>query len=240
MSRGGDSASRGGSRRGQDRGGFGGPGGGGDAWQNVSKVPARPADMSSFGKINAASGPTSFGPNSIFGKKKGGKASGETTPPPISRTPSSNMFSALEGHDGQGEPAGESTDGAPQIRKRLQLQPRTVSTEGDKAEEEVNATSELAPVEESSKEMSEEDIDRKIKNDVEELWGAKDQGGTRNPSDIAEYFETLPESARVKLAAKLVEDVLRINKTDDAQVVIKGFKLAMEKNVFTTAQAKDA
>jgi hypothetical protein len=37
-----------------------------------------------------------------------------------------------------------------------------------------------------------------IVHDVEELWGEKDQGGTRKPSDIAEYFEALPESGRVK------------------------------------------
>ncbi|KAJ9091398.1 hypothetical protein QFC19_009107, partial [Naganishia cerealis] len=196
-----DSASRGGSRRGQDRGGFGGSGG--DAWTSVgNKLPAKPADMSAFGKINAAgSNPTSFGPNSIFGKKKGGKASGETTPPPISRTPSSNMFSALEGHDS----AEAATEGAPQQRKRLQLQPRTVpavdanqaDTLNEQEDANVIAGTDLAA--EQSGEMSDEELERKIKNDVLELWGEKDIGGTRKPSDIAEYFESLPESARVKL-----------------------------------------
>lgn len=234
--------SRGGSRRGQERGGFGGHGG--DNWTNVSnKLPAKPADMSAFGKIQAGAGPTSFGPNSIFGKKKGGKASGETTPPLISRTPSSNMFSALEGHDNAADPASPPTDGAPQQRKRLQLQPRTVdldqpSTESTEQEKAGDSTGVDAAG--NGAELSEEAIDRKIKNDVEELWGLKDVGGTRKPSDIVEYFESLPESARVKLGKKLVDDVFRIAKQKDTDVVVQGFKLAVEQDVFTASQAKDA
>jgi translation initiation factor 4G len=229
--------SRGGSRRGQERGGFGGHGG--DNWTNVSnKLPAKPADMSAFGKIQAGAGPTSFGPNSIFGKKKGGKASGDTTPPLISRTPSSNMFSALEGHDNAADPASPPTDGAPQQRKRLQLTPRTVDL--DQPSTETTATDVAEDAEGNSEELSEEAIDRKIKNDVEELWGIKDIGGTRKPSDVAEYFESLPESARVKLAKKLVDDVFRIAKQKDTDVVVEGFKLAVEQDVLTASQAKEA
>ncbi|KAJ9123516.1 hypothetical protein QFC24_003730 [Naganishia onofrii] len=229
--------SRGGSRRGQERGGFGGHGG--DNWTNVSnKLPAKPADMSAFGKIQAGAGPTSFGPNSIFGKKKGGKASGDTTPPLISRTPSSNMFSALEGHDNAADPASPPTDGAPQQRKRLQLTPRTVDL--DQPSTETTVTDVAEDAEGNSEELSEEAIDRKIKNDVEELWGIKDIGGTRKPSDVAEYFESLPESARVKLAKKLVDDVFRIAKQKDTDVVVEGFKLAVEQDVLTASQAKEA
>jgi hypothetical protein len=88
--------------------------------------------------------------------------------------------------------------------------------------------------------MSEEQIEQKIKNDVEELWGAKDQGGTRKPTDIVEYFESLPESGRTKLAAKLVEDVFRLSKQTDTDVVVKGFELAFEQDVLTSEQAKEA
>lgn len=201
--------------------------------------------MSNFGSIKASSGPpTAFGPNStFFGRKKGGKASEDATPP-LSRTPSTNMFSALlEGND-DSEAASSPAD-APQQRKRLQLQPRTVSsTDVDQAgkqdEEDVDASADGETESGNGDEMSEEQIERKIKNDVEELWGAKDQGGTRKPSDIAEYFESLPESARTKLAAKLVEDVFRLSKQTDTDVVVKGFELAMEQNVLTSEQAREA
>lgn len=234
----GNSASRGGSPRANDRAGFGGPGG--DAWTPVNnRLPAKPADMSAFGNIKT-SGLPAFGPQSVFGRKKGGKASEDVTPP-LSRTPSSNMFSALlEGND-DGESASSPAD-APQ-RKRLQLQPRTVSsTEVDNAEPEAEADNASADgeAESGNEEMSEEQIERKIKNDVEELWGEKDQGGTRKPSDIAEYFESLPESARTKLAAKLVEDVFRLSKQSDTDVVVKGFALALEQDVLTSEQAKEA
>jgi translation initiation factor 4G len=85
--------SRGGSRRGGDRGDYPqvGPDGWAVAGSGPSRVPSKAGDLSNFGKINKSS-PMTFGPTSVFaGKNKESKRDS------ISRTnSSSNMFSMLQ------------------------------------------------------------------------------------------------------------------------------------------------
>jgi translation initiation factor 4G len=87
--------SRGGSRRGGDRGEFAqvGP----DGWavagsgSGAPRPPPKVGDLSNFGKISKGQ-PMTFGPGSVFAGKKGTESKRES----ISRTSSSsNMFSML-------------------------------------------------------------------------------------------------------------------------------------------------
>ena len=87
--------SRGGSRRGGDRGEFAqvGP----DGWavagsgSGAPRPPLKVGDYSNFGRISKAQ-PMTFGPGSVFAGKKGAESKRES----ISRTSSSsNMFSML-------------------------------------------------------------------------------------------------------------------------------------------------
>nr|ODN73609.1 hypothetical protein L203_06673 [Cryptococcus depauperatus CBS 7841]ODN74259.1 hypothetical protein L203_06636 [Cryptococcus depauperatus CBS 7841] len=68
---------------------------------------------------------------------------------------------------------------------------------------------------------------------MKELWGEKDQGGSRNPVDIVEYFVSLPESRRPLLAERLVSDIFRISKTKEAQIVAKGWRMALDQQSVT-------
>ncbi|KAK6909957.1 hypothetical protein I203_103983 [Kwoniella mangroviensis CBS 8507] len=243
------SISRGGSRAGRSRDGPQ-PG----EWQSVSANPraglGRPADFSNIGRNISSTGMPSaptFGPSSVFARKGKAGAAGTVTPP-LSRQPSSaNMFSALndatepspaEGRRG----SADAGDNAPQ-RKKLQLAPRTKPLpgegegegEGEGDEEEEEEEEEEASAEPAApKELTEAGAKTKIASDMKELWGEKDQGGSRDPEDIAEYFRTLPEIRRHLLAERLLEDVFRIAKEKDAKVVAKGWKAALEANVVTT------
>jgi translation initiation factor 4G len=92
--------SRGGSRRGGDRGEFNNPQQqqvGPDGWavagggSGPPRPPPKAGDLSNFGKISKTQ-PMTFGPSSVFAGKKGAESKRET----ISRTnSSSNMFSML-------------------------------------------------------------------------------------------------------------------------------------------------
>ncbi|WVW84052.1 hypothetical protein I302_106080 [Kwoniella bestiolae CBS 10118] len=248
------SISRGGSRAGRARDGPQ-PG----EWQSVSANPraglGRPADFSNIGRNISSTGMPSaptFGPSSVFARKGKAGAAGTVTPP-LSRQPSSaNMFSALndaseaapaEGRRG----SADASEPAPQ-RKKLQLAPRTKPLPGDGEEgegegegeeeegEEEEEEEEETPAEEASapKELTEAGAKLKITSDMKELWGEKDQGGSRDPEDIAEYFRTLPEIRRHLLAERLLEDVFRIAKEKDAKVVAKGWKAALEADVVTS------
>nr|GFD54134.1 hypothetical protein [Tanacetum cinerariifolium] len=81
--------------------------------------------------------------------------------------------------------------------------------------------------------MGTEGAKSKIASDMKELWGEKDVGGSRNPEDIVEYFNALPEEHRVLLAEKLAEEVFRISKLKDAEIVAKGWSMAAEQNAVT-------
>ena len=87
------SMSRGGSRRGGDRGDMAqvGPDGWAVAGNSAPRPPPKAGDLSSFGKISKAQ-PMTFGPASVFAGKKAPDNKRES----ISRTSSSsNMFSML-------------------------------------------------------------------------------------------------------------------------------------------------
>lgn len=243
--RGYDNMSRGGSRRGDQRVPHPAQHGGQEGWQPAGRPPAKAADMSNFGKIKSG-GPTSFGPSSVFAGKKSGKAGGDATPP-LSRTSSSaNMFSVLgSGNADAGPSETPAADGTPDSgpqRKKLVLKPRSEPKEGEEAEEEGDEDEEE---EESTpaaaatggdfegSAMTKGEVERKITADLKELWGEKDAAGTRRPEDIVEYFQYLPEGARHMLATKLVDDVFRIAKMADTEIVVKGFELAIEQDLIT-------
>lgn len=225
--------SRGGSRSGHRREGPQ-PG----EWQSVAtgpRPPQRPTDFSNLGRgvsSNPSSGPT-FGPSSVFARGKKGGGAGST--PPLSRQNSSanmtNMFAMLNEADTASEPA----EPTPQ-RKKLQLKPRTKPVEGESEGEgeqsDEDAESEAGEAEEvevaAKPSMSEEDATTRIGTDLKELWGEKDSGGSRNPDDIVEYFRALPKEHQHLLAEKLAEDVFRIAKFRDAEIVAKGWTAALK------------
>ncbi|KAJ7039020.1 armadillo-type protein [Mycena alexandri] len=122
------STSRGGSRRGADRGEFQGPGP--DGWNvaggNTPRPPPKAGDLSNFGKIgsNSKGLPMTFGPSSVFSGKKDNKRES------LSRaSSSSNMFSMLSQ---TGEPSADATKAAtPEAlaqRRWLILQPHPKPT----------------------------------------------------------------------------------------------------------------
>ncbi|WWC89214.1 uncharacterized protein L201_004132 [Kwoniella dendrophila CBS 6074] len=251
------SISRGGSRAGRSRDGPQ-PG----EWQSVSTNPraglGRPADFSGIGRNISSTGMPSaptFGPSSVFARKGKAGTTGSVTPP-LSRQPSSaNMFSALNdaneaaSSEGRRESA-DAGEAAPQ-RKKLQLAPRTKPLPGDGEEgqegseeeggaEEEEEEEDETPAEPATKELTEQGAKNKITSDMKELWGEKDQGGSRDPEDIVEYFKTLPEIRRHLLAERLLEDVFRIAKEKDAKVVARGWKAALAANAVSTEVLKTA
>ena len=154
--------SRGGSRRGGERGGeFSqtGP----DGWavaggSGPPRPPTKAGDLSNFGKINKTT-PMTFGPSSVFAGKKDGKRE-----PPLLRTSSSqNMFSMLSQNPEVAAEASASKSSrhpsrqtnvdfsqtavpkATPQRKRLILQPRSKPT----AEETAPSDSESSSVDEA-------------------------------------------------------------------------------------------
>lgn len=237
-----ESLSRGGSRSGNRRDGAQ-PG----EWQSVSSNPrsiSRPTDFSNIGRnISSSSVTPSFGPSSVFANRKGKAAAASGTPSPISRPSSANMFSALHDAHESESPTERRTsvdegEAAPQ-RKKLNLAPRTkpLAAEDDGREEGEEAQSEE---EAAGTALSEGDIKSKIDLDMKELWGDKDQGGSRNPSDVAEYFSSLPESCRPLLATRLLDDLFRISKLKDAEVVAKGWKVSLEQQAVSSEVLKQA
>ncbi|ORX35774.1 hypothetical protein BD324DRAFT_581987 [Kockovaella imperatae] len=214
-----ESISRGGSRAGHSRAQPG-------EWQSVASSGTRPlqrpTDFSNIGRnISSAGVPSAptFGPTSVFAKGRG-KAAGTTTPPLSRQASTTNMFSALrdEPNEAASERRGSADDSQTQ-RPKLNLQPRSKPADAEEAEDP----------------KSEIDVDAKLDSDMKELWGEKDAGGSRDPDDIVEYFKSLPEEHRGSLAKRLVDDVFRIARVKDAEVVAKGFRKALEESV-TTAE----
>jgi translation initiation factor 4G len=192
-----------------------------------------------MGRLNSTNNVPNFQPQSAFGKNKRNGPNAST--PPISRQPSqanianANAFALL--HDTE---AAESTEAAPQ-RKKLNLAPRTKPVAGEEGEGEGEAeqTGESGSGESDeeihtpaqSSVMTESAALAKIKLDVAELWGEKGSGGSRNPEDIVHYFKALPEPRRPLLATQLFDDVFRLSKLKDAQIIGKGLGLALDEGV---------
>lgn len=234
------SMSRGGSRRGGERGE---PQVGPDGWAvaggSTRGPPPKAGDLSNFGKISKAA-PMTFGPSSVFAGKKESKR--DST---ISRQGSANMFSMLGNSEiaAEGPPAskgsrppsrkasidlgsGGAPEAAPQ-RRKLNLLPRSVPKADDKSEE-TPAASTVASEDEGSEaaqpQMSDAEVKARIDEDTKEFFSIRDL-------DEAEvYFTKLPVEHRHKLVDKLVSHALE-SKEADATLVADLFSRAASKNL---------
>ncbi|KAJ7782644.1 hypothetical protein B0H16DRAFT_1493850 [Mycena metata] len=225
------SMSRGGSRRGADRGEFQGPGP--DGWNvaggNTPRPPPKAGDLSNFGKIgsNSKGLPMTFGPSSVFSGKKDNKRES------LSRTSSSsNMFSMLsQTGEATADASKAATPEAPAQRRRLILQPRTKP-----ADEQGSATAEATPAgsadnseEEEEEEvagMSVEDADKKIAEDSKEFFAV------RNLDEAEVYFTALPAAHHSRLIEKLVGQAVE-GKEINAQLVADLIARAVSKELCT-------
>ncbi|EMD33161.1 hypothetical protein CERSUDRAFT_118223 [Gelatoporia subvermispora B] len=232
--------SRGGSRRGGERGDHQvGP----DGWAVAGGAAPRPAkagDLSNFGKINKTTSMT-FGPTSVFSAKDKGKR--DST---ISRAGSTNMFSMLRDNP---EVAAEVTaaprasrppsrkasidlgsqetsEPAP-MRRKLNLLPRTLPKPEEQNAGSTPAASEAASDDEaetSEPSMTEEEAKTRIKEDSKEFFSIRDL-------DEAEvYFTKLPSQHRWRLVDKLVSSAIE-SKEADAQLVADFFDRAVSKDL---------
>lgn len=247
--------SRGGSRRGGERGDHTqvGPDGWAVAGGSQPRPPTKAGDLSNFGKISkTASSSMTFGPSSVFTTKKEGKR--ESVP----RT--GNMFSMLSQN---AELAGEyqasskssrppsrkpsvdlGSGGAPEVqvapavRRKLVLQPRTIPKADEKDETPAGsvAGSEDEGADGASQAdaapMSEAQAIKQIGEDVKELMGV------RNVDESEEYFAKLPPEHRHLLVEKLVMHALEA-KEDIVELVAKVFSRAVSKNLCSPATFED-
>ena len=237
--------SRGGSRRGGDRGE---PQVGPDGWAVAGgptrTVPPKAGDLSNFGKISKPATMT-FGPSSVFAGKKESKRDSA----PISRQGSANMFSMLGNSEiaAEGPPVSKGSrppsrkpsidlgpggvpEAAPQ-RRKLNLLPRSVPKPDEKADE-TPAASTVASEDEgdepASAQMSDGEAKARIEEDTKEFFSIRDL-------DEAEvYFTKLPVEHRHKLVDKLITFALE-SKEADATLVADLFTRAAIKNFASPA-----
>ena len=212
--------SRGGSRRGQQRGdshdGWSTVGGGGGG-QAPPPRSGRAGDLSAFGKgIDRPSGKAGGGgPQSIFSKKNQGAKGGsgdESSNPPSRTSSSGNMFHLLnQGHDAP-QAGGEE----PHQRRRLQLQPRSKPLE--KPEEGAEQG-----------ELSEEELKRKVGNDVKEYLAIRDL------SEGVQSIQALPQQHRAKFVDALAAAVLD-KKQDSVDAAGKLLAALREQSVVSTEE----
>jgi len=221
---------RGGSKRGGDRGEVG-P----DGWTaTASRPPPKAGDLSNFGKISKASTMT-FGPSSVFAAGRGKVTDKKES---LSRVSSnSNMFSMLQNSEvpsesalskaGTSEPARE--------RKRLVLQPRTVplggGDSGGPASESAESSSE-SEVDEEEPVMSESEAKKKIEEDIKEFFGV------RNLDEAEEYFSALSPDHHFRLVDKVVSQAIE-SKQADAQLVADFFERASSKDLCSAASFEE-
>lgn len=238
--------SRGGSRRGGERGE---PQVGPDGWAvaggSQPRPPTKAGDLSNFGKISKPASMT-FGPSTVFKDKKEGKRE--------STIPRGNMFSMLSqnpelANEVQTAPGKSSrppsrkpsidlgSGGAPEVaaaptvRRKLVLQPRSVPRQDEKAEDTpagsvAGSEDEGGPSEAPS--MSEEQAIKQIDEDVKELMSV------RNVDEAEEYFVKLPVEHRHRLVDKLVMHSLEA-KEDIVELVASVFARAVSKNLCSAA-----
>lgn len=236
--------SRGGSRRGGERGQFDQQPGA-DGWavaggSGPARPPSKAGDLSNFGKINKAT-PMTFGPSSVFAGKKDPKGRAES----LTRSnSSSNMFSMLNseaaadaGPAKMSRPPSRKTSVdlsqsgivEPPQRKKLQLLPRSKPTEEEVAP--VSASpSEEDEVEETG--MSEADAKKKIDEDSKEFFSV------RNLEEAEEYFTHLTDEHRFRLVDKLVLSAIE-SKEADAQLVGNLLSRAVSKGLCEMATLED-
>ena len=241
--------SRGGSRRGGDRGQFDqqvGP----DGWavaggaNGPPRPPPKAGDLSNFGKITKASAPMTFGPGSVFAGKKDGKGRGDS----LSRTnSSSNMFSMLSQNPemaAEAAAAKSSRPGsrktsvdlgpsgipeAPAQRRKLQLLPRSKPADEEAATTSANQSEDGDPEDTS---MSEAEAKKRIDEDSKEFFGI------RNLEEADEYFKKLPSEHRFRLVDKLVNTAME-SKEADAQLVGDFFNRASSNDLCSPASFEE-
>ncbi|KAF9485987.1 hypothetical protein BDN70DRAFT_870471 [Pholiota conissans] len=220
------SMSRGGSRRGGDRGEY--PQVGPDGWavagggSGPARPPPKAGDLSNFGKISKGSAPMTFGPSSVFAGKKESKRES------ISRTSSSsNMFSMLSSQAAESAEAAPKAPAEPVQRKRLVLQPRSKPVESENAESQspVAGSDAGASEEEAQPEpeaMSDEVAKKKIAEDTKEFFAV------RNLQEAEVYFTALPAVHHHKLVDSFVSKAVE-SKEADAQLVADFFAQSTDK-----------
>ena len=244
--------SRGGSRRGGERGDHTqvGP----DGWAVAGGAATRPAskagDLSKFGKIDKSAAPMTFGPSSVFQKGDKSKSRESTI-----RQGSVNMFSMLSGNpEMAAEVAGKSSrppsrkssidlgaggipDGAaPPQRRKLQLLPRTVPLENKS--ESTPAASTVGSEDEGEEEpsgtpsVSEADAKARIEEDSKEFFAVRDL------QEAEVYFTKLPSEHRHLLVDKLVTKAVE-SKQADAQLVADLFERAISRNLCSPASFEE-
>ncbi|KAJ3551381.1 hypothetical protein NP233_g13091 [Leucocoprinus birnbaumii] len=209
------SMSRGGSRRGGDRSEQ--PQVNPEGWAvagNAARPPSK-VDLTNFGKISNKALPTTFGPGSVFAGK--GKDKRES----LSRSSSSaNMFSMLQ----NAESGADKTPEAQPQRKKLALLPRTKPIEADSQQNPESDEEEEATTPAASVEMSDEQAEKKIKEDLKEFFAV------RNLDEAEVYFTALPAQHHSTLVDKLVSSAVE-SKEADAKLVADLFGRAVEKGL---------
>lgn len=237
------SMSRGGSRRGGDRGDYNQVGA--DGWVTpASRLQPKVGDLSNFGKISKTNSMT-FGPASVFNAKEKGKrdsgitrtnsnmfsmlnseVAAEVTLPSKSSRPPSRKASVDLGAGGVPEP--------PQ-RKKLQLLPRSKPVEAKPDESAVaSAESEDETPEPAggAPSMTAEEAEKKIKEDVKEFFNVRDL------KEAEVYFTKLPVEHRPLLIEKLVNNAVESTQSD-ADLVAGLFAQAAASNWCSPATFED-
>ncbi|KAH9912513.1 armadillo-type protein [Fomitopsis serialis] len=233
------SMSRGGSKRGGDRGELGqvGPDGWAVAGNAPPRLPPKAGDLSNFGKISKTNS-MSFGPTGVFAKDKGKRESSS-----LSR--GSNMFSklmenpelaaeAVAAQPSRPPSRKASVDlgaaGAPEAplqRRKLNLLPRTVAKPDEARTDSTPAQSEAGhsdDEESTPPSMSEEEAKTRVGEDSKEFFSIRDL-------DEAEvYFSKLPSEHRWLLVDKLVTSAIE-SKDSDARLVADFFSRAVSKDL---------
>lgn len=218
------SISRGGSRRGGERGEF--PQVGADGWavaggNSAPRPPSKAGDLSKFGQISNKGAPLTFGPqSSIYAGKKDKRESVQRT-----NSSSQNMFSMLDS-------AESAIPKETFQRKRLILAPRSKPVEGQEhalttAESEASSDEEVI-AEPEPVEINNQDAKKKIEEDIKEF------GAVRNLDEAEVYFTQLPAKRHPLLVDKLISFAVESKETD-AQLVAQLFSRASAKNLCTIA-----
>ncbi|KAF8342638.1 uncharacterized protein EI90DRAFT_3149753 [Cantharellus anzutake] len=184
--------------------------------------PTKAGDLSKFGTFSKAPPPTTFGPSRAFSKKE---VKGGETPVLSRQTSSANMFSALNSDGATEVPQTSSSSRAPSrkpsvdlgagglpeppVRKKLNLQPRTVPQESEETAVEGQGAQDKSDTGRASPVgMTEAQADARIEEDVKEFWTL------RNVGEAQHYFEALPVVHRSRLVLKFASTALEKKEVD--------------------------
>ncbi|KAF9811092.1 hypothetical protein IEO21_06669 [Rhodonia placenta] len=221
------SMSRGGSRRGGERGDHSqiGPDGWAVAGGNVPRAPPKAGDLSNFGKIQNAARMT-FGPTRVFASKMENKSREST----MTRAGSQNMFSkSMENPELATEAASSKSSRPPSGKPSVDFGAAGASESDETKADSMPATSEAGHSEDeggdapSAPSMIEAEANVRIKEDSKEFFSIRDL-------DEAEvYFTKLPTEHRFRLVDKLVTSAIE-SKEADAQLVASLFSRALSRN----------